>query len=63
VAYDRNLAIEFGVKATRLVKEEKYGEMTALKGNSIIAIPLEKVANRIKEVNMKVYKVAELFFG
>ena len=63
VAYDRNLAIEFGVKATRLVKEEKYGEMTALKGNSIIAVPLEKVANRIKEVNMKVYKVAELFFG
>jgi len=63
VAYDRNLAIEFGVKATRLVKEEKYGEMTALKGNSIIAVPLEKVANRIKEMNMKVYKVAELFFG
>jgi len=63
VAYDRNLAIEFGVKATRLVKEEKYGEMTALKGNSIIAVPLEKIANRIKEVNMKVYQVAELFFG
>lgn len=63
VSYDRNLAIEFGVKATRLVKEKKYGEMTALKGNSIIAVPLEKVANRIKEVNMKVYKVAELFFG
>ena len=63
VAYDRNLAIAFGVKATRLVGEKRYGEMTALNGNSIIGIPLEKVANRIKEVNMKVYKVAELFFG
>ena len=63
VAYDRNLAIAFGVKATRLVQEKRYGEMTALKGNSIIATPLEKVANGIKKVDMKVYRVAELFFG
>ncbi len=63
VAYDRNLAIAFGVKATRLVEEKRYGEMTALKGNSIIATPLEKVANGIKKVDMKVYRVAELFFG
>lgn len=63
VAYDRNLAIAFGVKATRLVEEKRYGEMTALKGNSIIAAPLEKMANGIKKVDMKVYKVAELFFG
>ena len=63
VAYDRNLAITFGVKATRLVEEKRYGEMTALKGNSIIAVPLEKMANRVKGVNMKIYKVAELFFG
>ena len=63
VAYDRNLAIEFGVKASRLVKDKRYGYMTALKGNSIIAVPLGKIVNRIKAVNMKVYKIAESFFG
>jgi phosphofructokinase-like protein len=63
VAYDRNLAIEFGFKASRLANDKRYGYMTALKGNSIIAVPLEKIVNRIKAVNMNVYKVAESFFG
>lgn len=63
VAYDRNLAIQFGVKAARLVEEKRYGEMTALQGNSITAVPLAKVAGHIRWMDMKVYQVAELFFG
>jgi len=63
VAYDRSLATVFGVKATELIKENKYGEMTALKGNKIISIPLEEVADGIKTVNPNIYKVAEKFFG
>ena len=63
VAYDRSLATAFGVKAVNLIEEKKYGEMTALRGNRIISVPLEKVADGIKTVNLNIYKVAEMFFN
>ncbi len=63
VAYDRTLATAFGVKATNLIKEKKYGEMTALKGIRIIGVPLEKVSDGIKTVNLNVYNVASKFFA
>jgi 6-phosphofructokinase 1 len=63
VAYDRNLATAFGIKAVELISENKFGEMTSLKGNRITSIPLKKVADRTRTVNMKVYKIAETFFG
>jgi len=63
VAYDRTLATAFGVKASELVKEKKYGEMTALKGNRITSVLLEKVEDGIKTVNLNVYRIAEIFFG
>ena len=47
IAYDRNLATAFGVKAAELAIEKKYGLMTALKGNKIISVPLEKVAGGV----------------
>ncbi len=63
VAYDRSLAISFGVKAAELVEDKKYGEMVALKGNRITSVLLEKVADGIKTVYPNIYKVAEKFFG
>jgi len=63
VAYDRSLATSFGVKAVEFVNGKKYGEMTALKENRITSVPLEKVAGRIKTVNLNVYRIAEKFFG
>jgi len=63
VAYDRSLATCFGVKATELIEEKRYGEMTALRGNKITGVPLEEVADGIKTVNLNTYRVAELFFG
>lgn len=63
VAYDRTLATAFGVKATELVKEKKYGEMTALHGVRIIGVPLEKVAKGARQVNLNVYAVAKKFFA
>ena len=63
VAYDRSLATAFGVKAAELVKEKKYGEMTALKGNRITSVLLEEVADGIKTVYLNAYKTAERFFG
>jgi len=63
VAYDRSLATAFGVKAFELILENRFGEMTALRGNRITSVPLQKVANGIKTVSMGVYKIAKIFFG
>jgi phosphofructokinase-like protein len=63
VAYDRSLATAFGVKAAELVTAKRYGEMTALRGNRIMAVPLSKVADGIKTVPLAIYRMAEMFFG
>lgn len=63
VAYDRSLATAFGAKAMELVKQGKYGHMTALRGNRITGVPLAKVAGRTKTMNLAIYRTAEKFFG
>ena len=63
VAYDRSLATAFGIKALKLIRQEKYGEMTAIVGNKIISNPLSEVAKGIKTVPMEVYQIAQRFFG
>jgi len=63
VTYDRVLATAFGVKAFKLIKEKKYGEMTALRGDKIVSVPLAKVADGVKTVNMSIYTVARNFFA
>lgn len=63
VAYDRSLATVFGVKAVELIEAGKFGEMTALKGNRILGVPLGKVANAIKTVSPHIYETAAIFFG
>ncbi|MFC1991312.1 6-phosphofructokinase [Chloroflexota bacterium] len=63
VAYDRSLATALGVKAFNLIKQQKYGEMAAIKGNKITSSPLSEVAKGIKTVPREVYRVAERFFG
>jgi len=63
VAYDRSLATAFGVKAVDLISDNRFGEMTALKGNRITSIPLQKVADGIKTVNLNAFKIAKTFFG
>jgi len=63
VAYDRNLAMSFGTRAVELVQAGKHGQMTAIKGNRITSTPLEEVVDKVKKVNLKVFKIAETFFG
>jgi ATP-dependent phosphofructokinase / diphosphate-dependent phosphofructokinase len=63
VAYDRTLATAFGVKATNLIKNKKFGEMTALKGVKIMGVSLAKVCDGIKTVNLGAYNVASKFFA
>ncbi|UCB60368.1 MAG: 6-phosphofructokinase [Candidatus Bathyarchaeota archaeon] len=63
VAFDRVLAIRFGIAAIDLVHEGKFGRMVVLKGNVITSIPLKEVVGRRKTVNLKLYKIARVFFG
>lgn len=63
VAYDRSLATAFGVKATELAANRIYGVMTSLTGNKIIYVPLAKVQDRVRTLNLNIYRVAEFFFG
>jgi hypothetical protein len=37
--------------------------MTALRGNRITSVPLQKVVDGIKTVNMSAYRIAKIFFG
>ena len=41
-AHDRVLATRFGLKAADLVEEGEFGQMAALRGDDIVAVPLEE---------------------
>ncbi len=62
-AFDRVLATRYGVKAVELVLSGQYGKMAALKGNDIVAVPLEEAVGTLKTVDMKLYDIAKIFFG
>jgi len=49
--YDRWLATRFGVNAVRLLSRGEYGKMVALKGQDIIAVPLEEAVSKLRTVN------------
>ncbi len=48
--YDRILATRFGTYAAELLAEGKYNQMVCLKGSEVTAVPLEKVAGKLKLV-------------
>ena len=50
-AADRILATQLGAEAARLVVEERFGHMVALRGEEIEAVPLERAINRLKLVD------------
>ncbi len=62
VAFDRILGVRFGIAAARLVLDGDFGKMVALRGNSIVAVPLEEAVSRTKTVDMDIYRVAEEYF-
>lgn len=61
-AFDRVLATRYGVKACELIEKGEFGQMVALQGNRIIAVPMEE-ALKMKQVDMELYDIASLFFG
>ncbi|MCK5077963.1 MAG: ATP-dependent 6-phosphofructokinase [Calditrichia bacterium] len=48
--FDRVLATRYGVRALEEVVKNNFGQMVALQGNEIVAIPIEEVANKTKYV-------------
>ena len=63
IAFDRVLATRFGIAAINLVHEEKFGQMVAIHGNTILSVPLKEVAGRRKTVDLELYEIAATFFG
>ena len=62
-ARDRVLATRFGLKASDLVAEGAFGEMAALRGDDVIAVPLAEATAELKTVPDDWYAVARTFFG
>ena len=62
-AFDRILATRFGIKAYEMVRAGEWGQMTALRGNRIIGIPLADAVGELKHLDQAIYNVAEVFFG
>jgi 6-phosphofructokinase 1 len=60
---DRVLATRFGLKAADLVEERAFGQMAALQGDTIVAVPLEEAVRELKRVPPEWYDVAKAFFG
>ncbi len=48
--YDRVLSSRFGAAAAKLIAEEKYGNMVALRDGKIVPVPLSEVAGKLKLV-------------
>jgi 6-phosphofructokinase 1 len=62
-AFDRILATRFGIKAYEMVRAGQWGEMTALRGQRIVSVPLTEAIGTLKRLDEEIYRVAEVFFG
>jgi 6-phosphofructokinase 1 len=62
-AFDRLIATRYGLKAVELVKEKKFGRMVALDGFKVTDVPLPTEGNNLRNLDMKLYEEAQVFFG
>jgi ATP-dependent phosphofructokinase / diphosphate-dependent phosphofructokinase len=60
---DRVLATRYGLKAADLSHEGQFGQMAALHGDDIVAIPLSEATAELKTVPQHWYDTARAFFG
>jgi 6-phosphofructokinase 1 len=60
---DRVLATRFGLKAADLALAGEFGEMAALRGDDVVAVPLAEATAELKVVPRQWYDVARAFFG
>jgi 6-phosphofructokinase 1 len=62
-AWDRVLGARYGVCAVDMVASEQWGHMAALKGFSVVPVPLAESINAPKLLPADLYDVAKNFFG
>jgi ATP-dependent phosphofructokinase / diphosphate-dependent phosphofructokinase len=62
-AFDRVLATRFGVYAVEMVLAGNYGRMAAIRGNTIVDVPLEDATGSYKLLDPAIYHTAETLFG
>jgi ATP-dependent phosphofructokinase / diphosphate-dependent phosphofructokinase len=62
-AFDRMLATRFGLHAIDAVNDRDWGKMVALRGTSIVRVPLSDATSELKLVQPDLYAEAEVFFG
>jgi 6-phosphofructokinase 1 len=62
-ARDRVLATRFGLKAADLALAGEFGQMAALHGDDVVAVPLAQATAELKVVPREWYEVARAFFG
>jgi len=62
-AFDRILAARFGIAAIDLVKDGKFGQMVALRGNEIVSVPIKDAIGKLKTADPGLYEIASVFFG
>jgi 6-phosphofructokinase 1 len=63
-AFDRVLATRYGVEAIDAVHDRAWGQMTAIRGDRMIRVPLSEGAGKTRSVDMSLYRdVASVFFG
>ena len=60
---DRVLATRFGLKAADLALSGDFGQMAALRGDDVVAVPLVEATAQLKVVPREWYDVARAFFG
>ncbi|MGW0082791.1 6-phosphofructokinase [Streptomyces sp. NPDC003393] len=62
-AFDRWLATRYGLHAIEAVKDGDFGAMVALRGTTIVRIPLAEATAKPKVVDPALYDEFEVFFG
>ncbi|MEW6737000.1 MAG: ATP-dependent 6-phosphofructokinase [Acidobacteriota bacterium] len=62
-AFDRILATRFGIKAIDMILHGEFGQMVALKGNSLTTVPISTAVSGLKLLSEEIYRTAEIFFG
>ncbi|HVD76748.1 MAG TPA: ATP-dependent 6-phosphofructokinase [Vicinamibacteria bacterium] len=62
-AFDRIIGTRFGLRAVDLVREGRFGQMVALHGTRIEAVPLSEATAGPKEMDLEQFADAEVFFG
>jgi len=61
-AYDRVLGTRLGIHAARLVIQQNFGRMVALRGTKIVSVPLAEAVGTMRQLDPDFLNEAEEFF-